>query len=76
MVCSVHPFGVEGNSCLDFRANPDIEVEDELWMPAGTRFVERELLYGTDEPYQRWTLLGAVGNTGHAPDVYGEMSQL
>lgn len=42
IVCAVHPFGVDDDSCLDFR--PDAKVEpEELWSPEGTEFINGEL---------------------------------
>lgn len=44
-VCPVHPYGVHGDSCLDFRENPNIEPDDEeLWAPEGYSFYGDELI--------------------------------
>ncbi|MCG6135134.1 MAG: hypothetical protein MET45_10785 [Nostoc sp. LLA-1] len=51
LVCSVHPDGVDGDSCLDFREDPNAEVE-ELWQPAGASYYNGELIL---QPQQRWT---------------------
>jgi hypothetical protein len=32
LVCAVHPFGIDDDSCLDFRLNPNLKAE-ELWTP-------------------------------------------
>jgi hypothetical protein len=34
LVCAVHPAGVEGDTCSDFRPRPGTEKE-ELWSPTG-----------------------------------------
>ncbi len=41
LICAVHPSGVEGNSCLDFRKDPNAE---ELWQPQGARYIDDELV--------------------------------
>lgn len=45
IVCAIHPAGPGGDSCIDFRSNPDLE---------GKRFVDflgLELQQGDDEPF-------------------------
>jgi hypothetical protein len=62
-VCAVHPFGINGNSCLDFREDPNVEPE-ELWEPEGAKYIDLELVlehsyYNGEEirqPQQRLTL--------------------
>lgn len=62
LVCAVHPDGVDGNSCLDFREDPNAEPV-ELWEPQGATYVNDELViertyYNGEEiiqPPQRWT---------------------
>ena len=51
MVCPVHPYGVYGNDCLDFRQDPNKEeVEEEVWSPEGYTFdKEGELQPLTDD---------------------------
>ena len=45
IICAVHPFGVDGNYCLDFRRDPKIEVEDEeLWSPEGYSYYAGQLI--------------------------------
>lgn len=51
LICAVHPDGVDGNSCLDFREDPNIEPE-ELWQPEGATYYNGELIL---QPEQRWT---------------------
>jgi hypothetical protein len=43
LLCAVHPYGVDGNSCLDFRLNPNAEPE-ELWEPQGASYYNGELI--------------------------------
>jgi hypothetical protein len=43
LVCAVHPLGVEGDSCLDFREDPNAETE-ELWEPEGASYYAGELI--------------------------------
>ena len=43
LVCGVHPHGVEGDSCMDFRPNPKIEPE-EPWSPEGYSWYGNELI--------------------------------
>jgi predicted RNA-binding Zn-ribbon protein involved in translation (DUF1610 family) len=60
-VCAVHPEGVSGDSCLDFRLDPNVEAE--LWEPEGARYMGDELViervtYNGEEiiqPQQLWT---------------------
>ena len=57
LVCAVHPDGVDGNSCLDFRSaccvqeDPNAEPV-ELWEPEGAAYYNGELIL---QPPQRWT---------------------
>lgn len=61
LVCAVHPDGVDGNSCLDFREDPN--AVEELWESEGARYIDDELViertyYNGEEiiqPPQRWT---------------------
>ncbi len=51
MVCAVHPAGPQGDSCLDFRLDPNAEAE-ELWQPEGASYYNGELIL---QPQQRRT---------------------
>ncbi|MEH2321906.1 MAG: hypothetical protein V7K24_33500 [Nostoc sp.] len=51
IVCAVHPDGVDGNSCLDFRLDPNAESL-ELWEPEGATYYNGELIL---QPQQRRT---------------------
>jgi hypothetical protein len=63
IVCTVHPTGVDSDSCLDFRSNQNAESE-ELWEPEGARYINDELIversyYNGEEirqPQRRLTL--------------------
>lgn len=53
IICAIHPFGVDGDKCLDFRPDPNIQPEDEeLWSPEGYSFYAGELM---KNPTQRLT---------------------
>jgi hypothetical protein len=43
LVCAVHPSGVEGDNCPDFRPDHDAEPE-ELWCPEGYSWDSGELV--------------------------------
>ncbi|MCC5655341.1 hypothetical protein LC609_37545 [Nostoc sp. XA013] len=51
LVCAVHFDGVEGESCLDFREDPNAEPV-ELWEPEGATYYNGELIL---QPRQHWT---------------------
>ncbi|WP_260445905.1 hypothetical protein [Nostoc sp. UCD121] len=51
LVCVVHPAGPQGDSCLDFRLDPNAEAE-ELWQPEGASYYNGELIL---QPQQRLT---------------------
>ncbi|AFZ27262.1 hypothetical protein Cylst_5228 [Cylindrospermum stagnale PCC 7417] len=61
LVCAVHPGGVEGNNCMDFRKDPN--ADKEQWEPEGARYINDELVpnrsfYNGEEiiqPHGRWT---------------------
>lgn len=42
LVCAVHPEGVNSDSCLDFRLDPNAEAQ--LWEPEGARYIDEELV--------------------------------
>ncbi len=46
LVCAVHLDGVDGNSCLDFREDPNAQAE-ELWEPEGATYYNGELMRAT-----------------------------
>ena len=43
LICSVHPSGVETDNCIDFRPDPNIELEEQ-WTPAGYSWYGGELI--------------------------------
>jgi hypothetical protein len=51
LVCAVHPNGVEGKSCLDFRPNPNAEEEEELWSPSGYSWYDGNLIRNRPSRY-------------------------
>lgn len=59
LICAVHPDGVEGDSCLDFRPRPGMETE-ELWTPDGATYYNGELVplpKRTLTREEQWTIL-------------------
>ncbi|MEH1962283.1 MAG: hypothetical protein V7L05_20895 [Nostoc sp.] len=51
LVCAIHLDGVDGDSCLDFREDPNAQAE-ELWEPEGASYYDGELIL---QPQQRRT---------------------
>lgn len=43
LICAVHPTGVEGNACYDFRSNP-APSDLEQWEPVGASYYNGELI--------------------------------
>jgi hypothetical protein len=43
LICAVHPEGVDTETCLDFRPDPNIEP-DEQWSPFGYSWYDGELV--------------------------------
>ena len=43
LVCAVHPSGVNGDRCIDFRLNLNIEIEEQ-WSPNGYSWYGDELV--------------------------------
>jgi hypothetical protein len=43
LVCAVHPDGIDTESCLDFRPDPNIE-EQQQWSPEGYSWYGDELI--------------------------------
>ena len=43
IICAIHPEGVDGNSCLDFREDPNAETE-MLWEPVSASYIDGELV--------------------------------
>ena len=53
IVCAVHPFGVENDTCLDFTPDPNAKPL-ELEEPERASYYNGELIL---QPKQRWTPL-------------------
>ncbi|MEZ2224708.1 MAG: hypothetical protein ACBR50_00320 [Microcoleus sp.] len=51
IICAVHPAGPNGDTCPDFREDPNAEPE-ELWEPENASYYNGELIL---QPRQRWT---------------------
>lgn len=69
LVCALHPTGVAGNSCLDYRQDPNAEVE-ELWEPEGGSYYNGELIIQTrrrSPEEQLWLLDNHPMFTGTCP---------
>ncbi|MBD2418242.1 hypothetical protein H6G54_11110 [Anabaena cylindrica FACHB-243] len=41
IICAVHPSGVTGDSCIDFREDSNVE---ELWQLVGARYINNDEL--------------------------------
>ena len=59
LVCGVHPSGIEGDRCLDFRPKPNAE-EEELWGPEGYSWYGGELIPNRRSPLTQERLLIAT----------------
>lgn len=53
IICAIHPYGVDGNSCFDFRPHPYAELEQEQWAPEGYYFYDGELFKQTTSKLTR-----------------------
>lgn len=47
IICAIHPYGVDGDTCLDFRPNQELNEPDELWEPEGASYYNGELILHT-----------------------------
>jgi hypothetical protein len=43
LVCFLHPDGIEGKSCPDFKEDPNA-AEEEIWAPEGYTFLGDDLV--------------------------------
>lgn len=43
LVCGVHPEGVKTNSCIDFRPDPNAQIEEQ-WSPEGYSYYDGHLV--------------------------------
>lgn len=71
IICAIHPYGIEENSCSDFEPNPELEKSDELWEPQGASYYNGELILHTPK-YTREEQLYILDNhpffTGICPE--------
>ena len=71
LVCGVHPFGVDTDSCLDFRPDPNIQ-EEEQWSPSGYSWYGDELIPNKPSRYTSEEQLEILDNhpffTGVCPE--------
>ena len=45
LVCGIHPYGVHGNDCIDYRRREDlIEEDEEQWSPTGYYWYDGDLI--------------------------------
>lgn len=77
IVCGVHPEGVEGSNCIDFRPDPQKEPE-EKWSPQGYSWYGDELVrnesYRTREE-QEYLLDNHPFFTGRCPECGHEFER-
>ena len=74
VVCSIHPNGVETDTCIDYRLNSDY-IFLQQWNPDGYVYYDDELIklpeYKPDPERQLWLLnnhpafTGSCGNCGY-----------
>ena len=50
LICTVHPSGVESDRCLDFRPDPNAEIEEQ-WSPIGYSWYGDELIANRPSRY-------------------------
>ncbi len=62
LVCQVHPCGVHGDRCLDFRPAPNAEEEEEQWAPEGYTWYGGELIPNKPSRYTKQEQLGILDN--------------
>ena len=43
VICSVHPSGVEAGNCIDFREDPNAELQEQ-WQPEGASYYNGQLI--------------------------------
>ncbi len=62
LVCQVHPYGVQGDRCLDFRPAPNAEEEEEQWAPEGYTWYGGELIPNRPPRYTKQEQLEILDN--------------
>ena len=61
LVCTVHPEGVETNKCLDFKLNPNAEIEKQ-WSPRGYSWYGNELIANKPSRYSQLEQMQILDN--------------
>ena len=71
LVCSVHPDGIDTDTCIDFRPDPNIK-EEEQWCPSGYSWYGGELIPNRPSCYTQDEQLEMLDNhpffTGVCPN--------
>lgn len=52
LVCTVHPEGVESDKCMDFRPDPNAQIEEQ-WSPQGYSWYGDELIADRPSRYSQ-----------------------
>ena len=68
LVCAVHPFGVEADKCMDFRLDPNAQIE-EHWSPQGYSWYGDELITNRPSRYSQSEQLEILNNHPFFTDV-------
>ena len=78
LVCAVHPSGVEGDRCLDFRLDPNFKAEEQ-WAPEGYSWYDGELIPNRPSRYTAEEQLEILDNhpffTGVCPQCGHEFDK-
>ena len=61
LVCTLYPNGVDTDSCIDFRPDPNIQ-EEEQWSPSGYSWYGGELIPNQPSRYTRDEQLEILDN--------------
>ena len=69
IVCAVNPSGVEGNSCLDFRPDPNAEPE-ETWTPTGYSWYGNKLIPNKPSRYTKQEQLEILETLCRQPSLF------
>jgi hypothetical protein len=76
--CAIHPDGVAGNYCLDYRRNLEY-IEPEQWVPQGYTYYNGELIKLPEnkpsQELQLWLLDHHPCFTGHCPECGYEFTE-
>ncbi|MDJ0902213.1 MAG: hypothetical protein QNJ55_25765 [Xenococcus sp. MO_188.B8] len=78
VVCAVHPEGVEGDRCIDFRPDPNAEIQEQ-WSPQGYSWYGGELIPNRHSRYSQEEQTEILNNhpffTGVCPQCRHEFDQ-